>query len=98
MFDPVKRGHLNFTVEDVRTDGERCKAQVAIEVGSGYVTNEIAWYGMDEVEAGQVLGTIVIAPGNSRAFLCLPSKYRIHVKVGSEVTGGVTIMARSRTN
>jgi hypothetical protein len=91
--DPGKKGHLTFKFAN--------EVLVAVEVGSGYVTNEIEWFVSPTrlpfgVRKGQVLGEILLRPDNSRAYVAVPksanTKIHENVHVGQELRGGTTVL------
>ena len=70
-------------------------ATLEIEVGSGYVTNEIA-IGVvpgQFVKAGARIGSIVIRPGNSYARFRVSGRLTPKTRVGHVVIGGKTTIA-----
>lgn len=95
--DQGKRGHLVLRFA-ARGD---LVTTVALEVGSGYVANEVRLEPELSgrlpvpVRAGQPLGEIVVRPGNSRAFVRLPRSCAVApgLRPGTELVGGRTVVA-----
>jgi hypothetical protein len=93
--DPNKKGHLIFKIWPPRAG----VITVSVEVGSGYVSDEVDWLGPSthmDVKQGALLAEIIIAKHNSRAYVVgNRAEYRATVTQGEVVRGGSSVVLKA---